>query len=96
MQNLDCGHWIRRENWATRFDERNSNAQCKNCNNFHGGMEQEHDAFIVKKYGQEVRDRFLLLKKMKGRKPTVTALQNIAATYRAKCDELGGWPEKNP
>lgn len=95
LHNLQCGHWIRRENWGARFDERNCHAQCIACNGFKGGMEQEHEAYILKTYGAQVRDKLLMAKKIKGRKPTATALQNIAATYRAKAKELG-WAENTP
>jgi hypothetical protein len=32
----DCGHGIQRENYSTRYDERNCMLQCKVCNNNQG------------------------------------------------------------
>ena len=48
---MDCGHFISRYNLSTRFDERNCHAQCKICNQFHGGMQFEHELYIEVRYG---------------------------------------------
>lgn len=92
LNTLQCGHWIRRENWATRFEENNCHAQCKVCNGQRGGMEQEHELYIITNHGQEVRDRLLSLKSRKSRKPGSFEFQFIAEKYEKKVLELGGWP----
>ena len=51
---MDCGHYISRYNLSTRFDERNCHAQCKRCNQFHGGMEFEHLLYIRSRYGLKI------------------------------------------
>lgn len=89
---LQCGHWIRREFWGTRFDERNTHAQCSHCNGYNGGMEQEHEEQIIKRYGQQVRDTLLLYKKVKQRQPSAQAFKAIAEKYEKKVNDLGGWP----
>ena len=94
LHELQCGHWIRRENWGTRFDERNCHAQCAYCNGFRGGMEQEHEEQIIKRYGQEVRNKLLLFKKVKQRQPSAQAFKAIAEKYEAKVNEMGGWLDK--
>lgn len=50
----DCGHFIKRQHMATRFDERNCACQCKKCNGFEQGRDVEFAEFIEKKYGGSV------------------------------------------
>ena len=50
---MDCGHWLLRGNLATRFDERNSHAQCRECNSHHDGQWVKHRAYIIERYGED-------------------------------------------
>lgn len=36
-QNMDCGHFMSRKHYATRWDEDNCQVQCKSCNVFKYG-----------------------------------------------------------
>lgn len=36
-QNMDCGHFMSRRHYATRWDEDNCQVQCKGCNGFRNG-----------------------------------------------------------
>jgi 5-methylcytosine-specific restriction endonuclease McrA len=47
---MDAGHFITRDNMATRWEEENVNAQCQSCNRFKGGKQYEHGLAIDKKY----------------------------------------------
>lgn len=50
---LDCGHYIKRQYKAVRFNEINCNAQCKPCNGFDQGSDTKYRAALVKMYGEE-------------------------------------------
>jgi hypothetical protein len=47
---MDCGHFVTRDNHATRWHEQNSNAQCPACNRFKSGKQYEHGLAIDRKY----------------------------------------------
>lgn len=49
----DCGHYINRIHMATRFDERNCNAQCRHCNRFMEGNIPKYRKGLIEKYGKE-------------------------------------------
>ena len=51
---MNAGHFWKRGHLATRFDPRNCHVQCVRCNNYRGGAEAEHAAYILKTYGREV------------------------------------------
>lgn len=50
----DCGHYLKRQHMATRFDEVNCNSQCKPCNSFEQGNNVNYRIGLIKKYGLEV------------------------------------------
>ncbi len=90
FKELSCGHWIRREYWGTKFHVQNNNAQCWGCNSKHlgNGREKEHEEFIRNKYGQQVIDRLLYLKKAEARQKTTQELWAIAADLNRKLEAL--------
>jgi hypothetical protein len=95
MADLDCGHWIRREHWGTRYDEKNCHAQCSfKCNNLGGGKEREHQEAIEKIHGQGTSTIIRIRSEDYRRKPTAKEFQAIADKYEKKVSELGGWPDK--
>ena len=63
---LDCGHFIGRQHSGTRYDEKNSNAQCKECNNkdWNQGEQFLHGRYIDNKYGLGTADKLNTLSKM--------------------------------
>ena len=48
---MDCGHYIPRANMATRFNERNCNGQCWQCNRMGNGMTRGYRKGMLEKYG---------------------------------------------
>ena len=58
FEQSDCGHYINRQHMATRFNEKNCNAQCRHCNRFMEGNIQSYRRRLVAKYGEK---RVLLL-----------------------------------
>lgn len=80
--NLDCGHYLGREYWATRWDPMNCAAQCRKCNRFKEGLKAEFRAALVTKYGEERIARMESLHKI-GRKPSLLALKLLIEEIRA-------------
>jgi hypothetical protein len=93
ITDADNGHWIRRENWGTRFHENNCHSQCKKCNGFRGGEEYKHECAIAKLHGLNEPNHLRQIAKFNNRKPSAVELEAIAKKYEAKVTELGGWPE---
>jgi hypothetical protein len=52
VSKMDCGHFISRGKWATRWDFKNAHAQSKRDNIFHSGRQYEHGLAIDQKYGK--------------------------------------------
>jgi 5-methylcytosine-specific restriction endonuclease McrA len=49
---VDAGHFVTRDNMATRWEEENVNAQCQHCNRFKSGKQFEHGIAIDRKHKQ--------------------------------------------
>ena len=58
-EKLDCGHFIGRAKLKTRWDERNCNGQCQNCNRFRDGEQALYLVALEEKYGREVVDELM-------------------------------------
>lgn len=85
---LDCGHFISRRFGATRYDEKNANAQCSKCNRFQNGNQYEHGKAIDKKYGEGTADELLQKSKMRCKR-TQKDYEWIAREYNKKIDNMG-------
>ena len=59
ISEMDAGHFIDRSHQATRYDERNVNAQCRTCNRFQSGRQFEHGLAIDLKYGTGTAEQLL-------------------------------------
>lgn len=51
---MDNGHYISRARKATKYDERNTNIQCKRCNMFLKGNIAAYAVYLAEKYGHDV------------------------------------------
>lgn len=82
-RDMDCGHWISRAKEATRYDERNANAQSKQSNRFQGGHFLEHGLAIDRKFGPGTRQE---LERKAGQvcKRTVNDYLFISDTYKKR------------
>ena len=60
---LQCGHFIRRQHTATRWNHLNAFGQCSYCNKWLHGNEAEYYRILVKGYGQDVVDELMRLKR---------------------------------
>lgn len=58
-EETDCGHFISRSFEATRYDEKNSHAQCRKCNRFQYGRQFEYALAIDKVYGKGTAEALL-------------------------------------
>lgn len=79
---MDCGHFQSRGHMATRYNERNADGQCKQCNGPHGsGRQYEHGLAVDKKWGNGTADSLLTAART-SQKMGVFDLLLIAKTYR--------------
>jgi hypothetical protein len=60
---VDAGHFITRDNMATRWDEQNVNAQGRGDNRFKSGKQYEHGLAIDKKHGPGTASKLLVKSK---------------------------------
>lgn len=59
---LQCGHFVKRQHLAVRFDEMNCNGQCVRCNKWLHGNDGEYAAWIVRHHGDFNLNRLLAAK----------------------------------
>ena len=52
VSRLHAGHFMSRRHLATRWDEKNVNAQCAGCNTFRGGEQYRQSIGIDRKWGE--------------------------------------------
>jgi hypothetical protein len=63
FSDMDAGHFITRENMATRWEEENVNAQGRGDNRFKSGKQFEHGLAIDKKFGHGTASKLLIKSK---------------------------------
>lgn len=80
---LDAGHFIPTTCSATRFDERNINAQCVKCNRYLSGNQRHYLYGMIKKYGKEIVDE-LESKEGTTKKWEYVELEEIYLKYKSK------------
>ena len=63
---LDCGHFMGRQHNGTRYNEKNCNAQCKECNNknWNQGEQFLHGMYIDNRYGLGTAEKLSILSKV--------------------------------
>jgi hypothetical protein len=83
----DCGHWIKRQHRAVRWDERNVAPQCTRCNHFQGGAQDEFSGYIIATHGADVHAELLRLKHTVF-KVTRLFLEERIQYYKAKGEAL--------
>lgn len=85
---LDGGHFIPSTCSATRFDERNINAQCHKCNRFLHGNQRHYAKGMLTKYGQEAIDELEAIE-FSIKKWTYDELSELYDYYVDKLKEWG-------
>jgi hypothetical protein len=61
-EDIQAGHFVKRGHAAVRWDERNVYPQCKQCNHFRDGAQDEMANHIVKIHGERVLAELIVLK----------------------------------
>ena len=62
---IHCGHFMVRQNQATRFDRENTGPQCVKCNTFSEGKQYEFAKYLDKKYGYRTAEKMDIKSKMR-------------------------------
>ena len=95
IEQADCGHYINRKHMATRYNERNCNAQCRSCNRFDEGNMSGYRAGLVAKRGEAV---VLLLESLRNanRKIEVWQLERAIEYYKGEVKRLEAEKGKLP
>ena len=52
VKKMDCGHYIKRQHQAARYNVHNCSTQCKRCNNFEQGNDTKFRQHLVDMYGE--------------------------------------------
>ena len=60
---MDAGHFIKRQHKGTRFDEKNVNGQCRNCNWLKQGNDINYAKGLEKKYGPGIIEQLEVAKR---------------------------------
>lgn len=72
---------------ATRYNEKNCNAQCRSCNRFDEGNNIGYIRGLIKKYGQGVIDELEILKHQESHW-TEFEYKSLIEHYKQKVKEL--------
>ncbi len=57
FRQIDCGHYIGREEKGTRYLEPNTKPQCKECNEYHEGRKDRFARHLIEDYGPGILDQ---------------------------------------
>lgn len=85
---VDCGHWQKRGNHGTRWEEDNCRPQCTACNRLLNGLPSVFEEELVEEIGEERLERLRAI----ARAPvshTDEELRNMLRHYAAAVDKLG-------
>ena len=85
---LQCGHFFSRSHLATRWDERNCNAECVRCNCFDGNHLEGYRESLVAKIGGEEYENLCALSRTE-RKWSDAELRELIRHYTAEARRLG-------
>jgi hypothetical protein len=86
-KNLQAGHFISRRFKATKFNEKNNNAQCYSCNMMSEGRQFEHGKAINRIYGEGTAE-MILAESRKTVKYGAWEYQILIDLYKFKLSEL--------
>lgn len=83
----DAGHYISRSHMNLRFDEKNINAQCRECNRFKSANIENYKRGLIQKYGQ-LAIHYLENKKHEIRQFSDFEINILILHYRKKIRQL--------
>lgn len=90
--NLDAGHFVNRKHLSLRYNEKNVNCQCRDCNRFDEGNPAGYAIGLIRKYGNDIIEQLSISKHLTV-KFTEFELNEFIKYYRSKNKELA--KEKN-
>jgi len=85
---LTASHWQKRGKQQTRFDLRNVNCQCANCNGRHNDWQSYYDAYMLRKYGGEVCLELADKASYKSWKWSIIELREIRDNLKSELERL--------
>ena len=83
----DCGHYVPRSHLSTRYDTRNCNAQCLDCNRMRYGNLPGYTRGLMRKYGSGIVDE-LIRQGRESCKLWRSDYEEIIETYKQKSHEI--------
>lgn len=83
----DAGHFINRRHLSLRWNEKNTNFQCRNCNRFDEGNNIGYIAGMINRYGQSIIME-LQLKKNSISKLNTWELEQLIIHYKNETKKL--------
>lgn len=87
IKKIQAGHYMRRDDMPTRYDQKNVHPQCVTCNCFKQGEHKKYREVLVSKYGEKAVCE-LEIKASDYAGFSKTDLKDIAKIYRRKLREL--------
>ena len=92
-QDIQCGHFVRREEWSVRYSFRNAHPQCETCNKPKhwgggGGREWEHGKFIDETHGPGTAENIKARAKLGG-KQNKERLAELAQVFHRDALQYG-------
>lgn len=84
---VDNGHFVKRDNMATRYHLKNNNGQCKVCNQGMDGNIEGYELGLIKKWGSMVIDELNEARKLT-LKISESEAQEMLKKYRKLVIEL--------
>lgn len=82
---LEAGHHISTAFYGTRYNEKNTNAQCYICNHPMEGNQAVYREKLKEKYGSNIIDELTIQKKLHAKRPFEMEFLAIAAEYKSRC-----------
>lgn len=89
INEIHAGHFIPRTHLATRWDERNVNSQCAQCNMFRSGALEDYFPAMEQKYGRGVIEELRSLR-FQEKKYSNSDLQNLIHHYGLRFSQFLG------
>ena len=84
---VDAGHFQSRGKYATRWNEKNVQFQCKRCNGFRGGEQYKFAQQLDVTYGEGTADQ-LVKESNQISKYGVNDLRELITLYTNKCEQI--------
>lgn len=83
----DCGHFMKRGNMATRWDEDNCAAQCISCNRYRDGNVENFEKALILKFGED-KVQEIIQRSHQCQKYSKSEIEDLIKYYRGKIKEL--------